>query len=113
MPNAKPEYFSGSMPTVAQHVRDAPWPAAGDLRATPSREAHVDLDADGSVNGKYDGRKRTCRSSRSKKRAQELREHALQVGEADVLVDPQALDLVEHRRVRRVVVDAVDAARRR
>ena len=44
--------------------------------------------------------------------AQEIGVHALQVGEADVLVDPQALDLVEHRRVRRVGVDAVGAARR-
>ena len=43
--------------------------------------------------------------------AAELRERALQVGEADALVDQQALDLVEHRRVRLVVVPAIHAAR--
>ncbi|ABA47491.1 hypothetical protein BURPS1710b_1895 [Burkholderia pseudomallei 1710b] len=43
---------------------------------------------------------------------QEIRISALQVREADVLVDPQAFDLVEHRRVRRIAVDAVRAARR-
>ncbi len=44
--------------------------------------------------------------------AQEVGVDALQVGEADVLVDPQALDLVEHRRVGRVAVDAVGAPER-
>jgi hypothetical protein len=34
---------------------------------------------------------------------------ALQVGKADVLVDPQALDLVEHRRMRGIRVHAVGA----
>ena len=43
----------------------------------------------------------------------ELGEHALQVGHRDVLVDEEALDLVEHRRVRRVVVAAVRRARAR
>ena len=42
--------------------------------------------------------------------AQEFGVHALQVGEADVLVDPQALDLVEHGRVGGVAVDAIGAA---
>ena len=43
--------------------------------------------------------------------AREREQHALQVGERDVLVDRQALELVEHRHVRRVGrVGAVDAA---
>ena len=44
-------------------------------------------------------------------RAGEGQQRALEVGERDVLVDRQALDLVELRRVRRVAVAAVDAAR--
>jgi hypothetical protein len=44
--------------------------------------------------------------------AQELGERALEVGERDVTVDPQALDLVEHRRMRGVAVHAIDATRR-
>src|SRR5688572_30661244 len=44
--------------------------------------------------------------------AQEFGEHALQVGERHVLADPQAFDLVEHRRMRRVAVDTIHAARR-
>src|SRR2546423_5268779 len=41
----------------------------------------------------------------------EVEVHRLQVLEAHVVADPQALDLVEHRRVRGVAVDAVRAAR--
>ena len=44
--------------------------------------------------------------------AHEVGEHDLQVLEADVLADPQAFALVEHRRMRGVAVDAVGAARR-
>src|SRR6185503_7329436 len=40
---------------------------------------------------------------------QELGVDALEIGEADVLVDPQTFDLMEHRRVRGVGVDAVGA----
>ena len=43
--------------------------------------------------------------------AQKFGEHALQVGERHILVDPQAFDLVEHRRMRGVAVDAVHASR--
>ena len=69
----------------------------------------MSISADGSVNGKNDGRKRTFRSSRSKKRRRNSVSTPLRSANADVVVDPQALDLVEHRRVRRVGVDAVDA----
>ena len=67
----------------------------------------------GSVNGKKLGRKRT-RVSRAEEAPQELREHALQIAEGDPVVDQEALDLMEHRRVRHVVVVvAVDGARQR
>src|SRR5574340_767862 len=40
---------------------------------------------------------------------QEVLHHALEIGETDLLVDPQALDLMEHRRMGGVGVDTVDA----
>ena len=43
-------------------------------------------------------------------RAHEFGQRALEVGEAGVLVDQQAFDLVEHRRVGLVAVAAVDLA---
>ena len=42
---------------------------------------------------------------------QEVGVHPLQIREADVLTDPEALDLMEHRRVRGVGVDPVRATR--
>ena len=45
-----------------------------------------------------------------KKRAQEVDQRALQMAERQVAIEDQALALVEHRRVRRVVVGAVGAA---
>ena len=42
---------------------------------------------------------------------EEVAVDALQIRKADVFFDPQAFDLVEHRRMRRVAVDAVRAAR--
>ena len=44
-------------------------------------------------------------------RAREREQRPLEVGERDALVDREPLDLVELRRVGRVVVGAVDAAR--
>ena len=65
---------------------------------------------DGSVYGKYDGRKRTG-NWRPEERVQEGLDGALQVAEGDPLAHDQAFDLLEHRRVRDVVVAAVDLAR--
>ena len=78
----------------------------------PLQNTHsMSTSADGSVNGKYDGRSRIL-SGRSKKPFDELVQHRLHVGEAHALVDDQPLELVEHRRVRHVGVAAIDAARR-
>jgi hypothetical protein len=44
--------------------------------------------------------------------AQEIGDDALEVGKADRLADPQAFDLVEHRRMGGIGIDAIDAARR-
>src|SRR6185369_9385024 len=46
-----------------------------------------------------------------KKAPQEIRVHPFKIGEADVLVDPQPLDLVEHGRVGGVRVHTVGAPR--
>ena len=45
-------------------------------------------------------------------RFEEAVQHGLHVREADALADHQAFDLVEHRRVRDVVIVAIHAARR-
>src|SRR5712691_11495236 len=43
--------------------------------------------------------------------SQEIGQHTLQIGEAHVLVDPESLDLVKHRRVRGIRIDTVHPAR--
>ena len=63
----------------------------------------------GSVKGKKCGRSLHLPLV-AEDRAGEGEQRALEVGERDVLVDREPLDLVELRRVRRVVVAAVDAA---
>jgi hypothetical protein len=50
--------------------------------------------------------------ARLEERLHEVEVDRLQVAKADVLAEPESLDLVEHRRVRRVVVDAKGAAGR-
>jgi hypothetical protein len=72
----------------------------------------MSISAEGSVNGKNDGPEAHVEVVGLEELAHEVGEHDLQVLEADVLADPQAFALVEHRRVRGVAVDAVGAARR-
>ena len=66
--------------------------------------------ADGSVNGKKDGRKRIFTRWHLEERLAELLQDPLQVAHMGALVDHEALDLVEHRRVRLVAVAAIGAA---
>ncbi len=65
---------------------------------------------DGSVNGKKDGRKRIFTSGTSKNALQNSSQDPLEVAQMGALVDDEALDLVEHRRVRLVAVAAIGAA---
>ena len=44
--------------------------------------------------------------------AQKICNHALEVGKTHRLADPHTFDLMEHRRVGRIGIDAIDAARR-
>ncbi len=77
---------------------------AGDLQPAVA-EAHVDL-------GRRFGERKERRAEPHleivalEEVAQELGEHALQVGERDAFVDPESFHLVEHRRMRGVAVDA-------
>ena len=57
--------------------------------------------ADGSVNGKYDGRRRDVKLGAEERLGERL-DRARQVGERDVAVDDEPLDLVEHGHVRGV-----------
>ena len=89
--------------------------AAGDLEpAAFERTAHEgDVDLGGRLGEREErGAEAHLQVVALEEAAQEIGDHALEVGEADVLADPQAFDLVEHRRVRGVGVDAIDAARR-
>ncbi len=67
--------------------------------------------AEGSVNGKCEARKRVF-TRRAEEGGEELLQRPFEVRHRDVAVDRQPLHLVEHRRVRLVVVGAVDPARR-
>ena len=95
-----PQPSTSSQPVCLQTRQPAP------LQNTHS----MSTSADGSVNGKYDGRKRMP-SGRSKNCSHEAVQHRLQIREAHALVDDQPFDLVEHRRVGHVRVAAIDAAR--
>ena len=48
---------------------------------------------------------------RLKEAAQEVAVHALQIGKTDIGIEPQAFDLMEHGRMRRVAVNAIGTAR--
>ena len=108
-PKAKPMYFSGSSPKFAPPP-GAPGPSRKSPASSPF-QFHVDL-----CRRLGEGEERRAEADFQlvalEEAAQELGVDALQVGEADVLVDPQAFDLVEHRRVGGVGVDAVGAAER-
>ena len=89
-----------------------PQPAISSQRplSAPLMKA-TSISAEGSVNGRTRAEAH-LQVVAFEEAAQEVGDHALQVGEADVLADPQAFDLMEHGRVRGVGVDAVDTARR-
>ena len=96
-------------PRAARSDAPGPQPAISSQPPSPKR---MSISADGSVNGKNDGRKRTFMSSRSKKLRRNSVNTPFRSANVTSLVDPQAFDLVEHRRMRRIAVDAVHAARR-
>src|SRR3954466_7660415 len=109
---------------VAEHVR-VHHPRAEDLdpagplaqraaravlhEALPAVEAR-DVDLDARLGEREEVRPQPHRPLFAEDRAGEAQQRALEVGERDVLVDREALDLVELRRVRRVVVAPVGAA---
>ena len=79
--------------------------------APPHRKQETSSSTLGSVNGKKCERSRISRSAPKSARAK-CSQRALEVREREAAVDGEALDLHEHRRVRRVErVAAVDAAR--
>jgi len=70
--------------------------------------AHVDLDA--RLREREEVRPHADVPVAAEERPGEVRDGALEVGQRDALVHHEALDLVEHRRVRRVGVAPVDLA---
>src|SRR4051812_40117000 len=96
--------FDPALAATGTAVLDGP-------RLTPADEAdHVDL---GRGLGEREVRRsEPCRDPLAEHLLGEVVEGALEVGHRDALVDDEPLDLVEHRRVRRVVrVGAEDATR--
>ena len=119
MPQAKPWYSSGSSPQLRStfgctmpQPRISSQSSPSPKRTSPlSRRHWMSTSSDGSVNGKNDGRKRILTLIDLEERLAELLEDPFQVAEMRALVDHQALDLVEHRRVGLVGVAAIGAAR--
>ena len=62
------------------------------------------------MNGKNDGRDRMFDAVDLEERLAELLDHPFQMTEMRALVDHQAFDLMEHRRVRLVGIAAIGAA---
>jgi hypothetical protein len=114
MPKAKPRYLSGSIPTwrstfgctMPQPAISSQRPLSGPLMKATS------ISAEGSVNGKERRAEAHLQVVAFEKAAQEVADDAFQVGKADVLANPQPFDLMEHRRMGGVRIDAIDAARR-
>ena len=119
-PKAKPCHSSGSSPhaaitlrmdhAAAEHLHPASGPADHAL-ALHQGVADIDL-------GRRLGEREVAGAQAQhdvvalEERLEEGLERPLEVAERDALVDHQPLDLVEHRRVRRVAVRPIDAAGR-
>src|SRR5712691_1696384 len=97
--------------TAAGYLEPAGLPAYPAARAAAKYAAHVEL---GRGFGEREKRRPKARSQLLvfEELAQKIGENAFEIGEAHRLVYPEALHLVEHRRVRRVRIDAVHPARR-
>ena len=119
MPNAQPVYRSLSMPAASStlgctmpepRISIQPVPLHAGHPRPPQMPHCTSISADGSVNGKYDGRKRV--RDAPKNPLGETVERRLEIDEADAFVDAESFDLRERRRVRRVEeVAAIDGAR--
>src|SRR5947207_2173341 len=94
----------------AQHVR-VHLTRSGKLQPVTFTERHVDLG--GRLGERKERRtKADANVVALEKCVQKLRHHAFEIGERHIAIDPQALDLMEHRRMRCVAVDAIHAAGR-
>ena len=77
----------------------------------PERRHWMSTSSEGDVKGKKLGRKRMPTCGDLEEGLAEFLEHPFQIGERRALVDDQAFDLVEHRRMRLVGVAPIGAAR--
>ena len=112
MPKAKPVYFSGIEAARAQYV-GMHHAATGNLQPASfqraTHEGHVNFG--GRLGEREKGRPEAhLQVIGLEEAAQKIGNHALEVGEANVLAHPQPLDLVEHRRMRRIRINAIDTA---
>src|SRR4029077_7095300 len=87
---------------VIAHYRGMYLPRAGELEPAPLERALRELQVDlrgGLGEGEVGRPEAHLQLVRLEEASQEIDVDALQIREADVLVDPQPLDLVEHRRM--------------
>ncbi|MCY1175091.1 hypothetical protein D9M73_153140 [compost metagenome] len=82
-----------------------------DTAAFAATDHALDVDFRRRLGEREEGRAEAYGELFLEERAKEFLDGALEVGEADVLIDQQAFHLVEHRRVGQVGVAAVHAAR--
>ena len=96
------------MPQPRISIQSSPSPK----RISPlSRRHWMSTSSDGSVNGKNEGRKRILTLIDFEERLAEFLQNPFQMAEMRTFVDDQALDLMEHRRVRLIGIAAIGAAR--
>ena len=109
-PNAKPVYFSESMPQFLNTFGSTePQPAATATLATAEHAAHVHFGR--RLREREEARAETGLDAFAEQLVHEHLQHSLQVCKADVFVNHQTFALLEHRGVGRIVVDAEHVAR--
>eukprot|EP01022_Parablepharisma_sp_SALTPOND_P031134 TRINITY_DN785_c0_g5_i1.p2 TRINITY_DN785_c0_g5~~TRINITY_DN785_c0_g5_i1.p2 ORF type:complete len:1059 (-),score=367.39 TRINITY_DN785_c0_g5_i1:4151-7327(-) len=109
----KTDVLLGIQTHVAHHAR-MHLAGTGDFQPAPLERTAAEGDVDlgrGLGEGEIGGTEAHLQVVSLEEGLDEVEVDALEVSEADVLGDPQAFDLVEHRRVGGIAVDAIGAAR--
>jgi hypothetical protein len=96
------------MPQPRISIQSVPSP---NFTIGPERSHWMSTSNEGSVNGKKEGRKRMVTIVDLEEGLAELLQHPAQMADIGGLVDHQAFDLMEHRRVGRVGILPVGLAR--
>src|SRR5688572_16781987 len=95
-----------------QPARRLAYPAAltGLARTAAAADHALNVDLRAGLGKREEARTESDGELAAEDLAQEMSQHTFQVGKRDGIVDHEPFDLMEHRRVRRVVVVAIDRA---